>query len=78
MKMYGYLVEAIEKENSSSNELSEVVLEASSKDIIMIAEFLLQTAENMESMGGAYDHEHLSDANHYFEDSPHLVVVRPR
>ena len=78
MKMYGYSVEAIEKENSSSNELSEVVLEANSKDIRMIAEFLLQTAENMESMGSAYDHEHLSDENHYFKDSPHLVVVRPR
>lgn len=78
MKIFGYSRDALKLNDVVSEELAEIALEASSDEIRMIAEFLNKTADRMDSMGKSYDHEHLSDANHYFENSPHFVVVKSK
>ena len=77
MKIYGYRADSNE-EDTTPKEMAEISIVANAKELRMIAAFLQQTADNMDRMGSAYDHEHLSDANHFFESSPHIVVVRPR
>jgi hypothetical protein len=57
-------------------ELAEVAFEASPFELRKIAAFLSQAADNMETMGVAFDHEHLSEYQPGFEDSPHVVVFR--
>ena len=49
--------------------LNEVILETSSSEARKIASFLTQAANNMDSMGDTYDHEHLSDFLSEFENS---------
>jgi len=55
--------------------LFEITLAASPDELRKMATFLQSCADNMERMGGAYDHEHLSDRVKSFADSPHFVVV---
>lgn len=78
MKIYGYAADTVEQEDAVAKDLAEISLVADANELRMIAAFLNKTADNMDRMGATYDHEHLSDANHYFESSPHFVVVRPR
>ena len=78
MKIYGYATDTREQEHAVAKELTEISLEAGANELRMIAAFLNETADSMDRMGTTYDHEHLSDANHYFDSSPHFVVVRPR
>jgi hypothetical protein len=57
-------------------ELAEVTLSASPAELRRMAAFFAHSADEMERMGSAYDHLHLSDEQSGFEDSPHFVVVR--
>ena len=57
--------------------LVEIMLVASPTELRRIAEFLSAAATNMERMGGAYSHEHLSDRDRSFASSPHFVVAPP-
>ncbi len=76
MKIYGYEIKSHNEEEVIPMELDEISLMADAKELRMIAELINQTADNMDKMGSTYDHEHLSDANRYFEGSPHFVVVK--
>ncbi len=78
MKIYGYTTDSSAQEDATPKEMKEISVMADAKELRMIAAFLNKTADNMDRMGSTYDHEHLSDANHYFESSPHFVIVRPR
>ncbi|USF86411.1 Imm32 family immunity protein [Candidatus Endoriftia persephonae] len=77
MKIYGYKDEGLDIEQIVPAELAEITLVASPDELRMIASFLKTAAQEMERMGEAYDHEHLSDKNEpYFDNSPHFVVAR--
>ena len=78
MKIFGYSHESQDQEEGVSIELAEIVMEATTDEVRMIAAFLNKVADDMQSMGEDYDHEHLSDVNHYFKNSPHFVIVRSK
>ncbi len=77
MKIYGYKINNADIEEVIPSELAEITLVANSNELRMIAEFINKTADAMDIMGDTYDHEHLSDKNHYFNSSPHFVVSKP-
>jgi hypothetical protein len=77
MKIYGYEIGSSNLEEGIPSALAEITLIADSNELRMIAEFISNAADTMDKMGSTYDHEHLSDANHYFENSPHFVVTKP-
>ena len=73
MKLFGYLASA--SEQKAPLELSEMTLLASPADLREIAGFLLHAAKTMEHMGKSFDHMHLSDTLHQFENSPAFIVA---
>jgi hypothetical protein len=77
MKIYGYEIGSSNLEEGIPSALAEITLIADSNELRMIAEFISNAADTMDKMDSTYDHEHLSDANHYFENSPHFVVTKP-
>lgn len=78
MKLGGYSVEDRDADEVRFVELAEVSVSASPAELRRIAAFLSDAADTMERMGATYDHEHLSDRQSGFDDSPHFVVVRTR
>lgn len=85
MKLYGYESSELNMAEPASDEvsdvvpleLSEVTLCASPSELRQLAEFLGMCAVEMERMGGAYDHLHLSDQIKSFTGVPQFVVARP-
>lgn len=78
MKIYGYKDEGLDIDQIMPSELAEITLVASPEELKMIANFLISAADEMIRMGESYDHEHLSDKNKKFINSPHFVVARER
>jgi len=76
MKIFGYPDEGLPIEEIVSAELAEVTLNATSEELRRLAEFLSFCADEMDRMGAAYDHVHLSDRMKEFRQSPHFVVMR--
>jgi len=77
MKIYGYTDEGLEIEDIVPSELAEITLSATPEELRRIARFLENCASGMEARGKSWEHEHLSDKDHYFENSPHFVVFNP-
>jgi hypothetical protein len=77
MKLYGYSEAERSRSEPLPADLAEVTLVASASEIREMAEFLLFCASEMDRMGSAYDHIHLSDRVKQFARSPHFVVARP-
>jgi hypothetical protein len=46
-----------------------------SQELCRVTAFLAACADEMERMGDAYSHVHLSDRMREFEASPHFVVM---
>jgi hypothetical protein len=76
MKIVGYEETDLPIEEIKFIELASVQLEATPEELRKMAVFLSSAADDMESMGAVYDHEHLSDKQPGFEVSPHVVVCR--
>ena len=74
MKISGYADQGLPAEEVISSELAEITLLANPIELRKIAVFLNSAAENMERMGTNYSHEHLSDKQHGFGNSPHFTV----
>lgn len=77
MKLYGHPSGIDVDEGAVPDALAEITLVASPSELRRIAEFLSSAASNMERMGAAYSHEHLSDWDRSFASSPHFVVALP-
>lgn len=77
MKLYGHSGGADTDEVATPGALAELTLIASSSELRRIAQFLSAAASNMDRMGIAYSHEHLSDWDRSFALSPHFVVASP-
>lgn len=77
MKIYGYADEEKDIEDIVPDELVEITLVASPEELRRIARFLEDCANGMEVRGKSWEHEHLSDKDKYFKDSPHFVVFNP-
>ncbi|WP_443098095.1 Imm32 family immunity protein [Xanthomonas axonopodis] len=76
MKLFGYVDSNLPPEEVVPSELAEVTLCASPDDLRRIASFLNHCASEMDRMGPAYDHIHLSDQHKQFQASPHFAVCR--
>jgi hypothetical protein len=76
MKIAGYEGVDIPSEEIKFIELAAVQLEATPEELRKIATFLNTAADDMDSMGSVYDHEHLSDKQPGFENSPYVVILR--
>lgn len=74
MRLYGYPNHGLPIEQIKSEGLAEVSFVASPDEARRIAAFLLHAADEMERMGAAYSHVHLSDVQAGFDDSPHVTV----
>jgi hypothetical protein len=77
MKLYGYKFQEPPIEDIEIDELSDVTLAAKPDELRRIARFLEVAADEMERMGKDYSHEHLSDRDASFIDSPQLIVFNP-
>ena len=77
MKIHGYVDEGREIEEIVSPQLAEITLVATAEELRRIARFLENCASGMEVRGKSWEHEHLSDKDKYFKDSPHFVVFNP-
>jgi hypothetical protein len=75
--IYGYANNELPIEEVVSTELAEITLVATPDELRRIARFLESCASGMEARGRSWEHEHLSDKDHAFESSPHLVVFNP-
>ena len=75
MKLYGYADEGIPIEEVVPALLAEITLCATPEELRQIAEFFTSCAAEMERMGAAYDHVHLSDRLKQFRSSPQFVVA---
>jgi hypothetical protein len=75
MKLFGYSDDGISAEQVVPAALAEVTLCASADEVRKMASFLMSCAAEMDRMGAAYDHVHLSDRLKEFGDSPHFVVA---
>ena len=77
MKIHGYADEGKNIEEVVPAELAEITLVATPDELRRIARFLENCANGMESRGNSWEHEHLSDKDKHFNDSPHFVVFNP-
>jgi len=78
MRLYGYSNEGLEPQEVIPAKLAEITLCANADELRKIATFLESCAAEMDRMGAAYDHVHLSDRLKEFEASPHFVVAGAR
>ena len=76
MKLYGYSDEGLPVKDIVPVELAEVTVNGTPAELRRIADFLRFCANEMERMGEAYGHIHLSDHMKDFRSSPQLVVMR--
>jgi hypothetical protein len=74
MRIFGYAEEQREEVPAASRELAEITFVSTPEEARKIAAFLLHAADEMERMGSAYSHIHLSDKQPGFDDSPHVTV----
>jgi hypothetical protein len=77
LKLYGHSGGTDADELATPSALAEITLVASPSELRRIAQFLSAAASNMDRMGMAYSHEHLSDWDRSFALSPHFVVAPP-
>ncbi len=77
VKIHGYADEGLEIEEIVPAELAEITLVANPEELRRIASFLETCANGMETRGKTWEHEHLSDRDRYFWDSPQFVVFNP-
>lgn len=77
MNIHGYADEGLEIEAIVPAELAEISLVANPEELRRTAKFLEGCAAAMEARGKSWEHEHLSDVDHHFKDSPHFVVFNP-
>jgi len=77
MEAHGYAKEEQDVENLTPSELAEITLVASPDELRRIAKFLEHCASEIDSCGKSWCHEHLSDKDKSFINSPHFVVFNP-
>ena len=77
MRIHGYADAGLPVEDVVSAEHAEITLVATPEELRRIARFLESCANGMEARGRSWEHEHPSDKDRSFEDSPHLVVFNP-
>jgi hypothetical protein len=75
MKLFGFSETSYAAQAVRPDTLAEVTLVATPAELRRIAEFLVSTAMDMETMGVKYSHEHLSDWDHSFESAPEFVIA---
>ena len=73
MKLFGYTSKDYE-EMIAPTELAEITLAATPEELRRIANFLQSCAEGIEKRGMQWEHEHLSDKDLLFRESPQLIV----
>jgi hypothetical protein len=77
VKIHGYANEGLKTEEIVPVELAEITLVATPQELRRMAKFLENCANGMETRGKSWEHEHLSEKDRLFENSPHFVVFNP-
>ncbi|MBU84283.1 hypothetical protein [Alcanivorax sp.] len=74
MEFFGYTEELLQVDSPQPAKLPEVTISASPSELRAIANFLLASADDMETEGSKFEHEHFE-----FDpvDNPALVVSNP-
>ncbi|RYE80479.1 MAG: hypothetical protein EOO80_03750 [Oxalobacteraceae bacterium] len=75
MNLFGYSDDGVGAEQGGPVALAEVTLCASADEVRTMASFLMSCAAEMDRIGCAYDHVHLSDRLKKFEDWPRFVIA---
>jgi len=75
MKIHGYSDQDRSSGEIRPKQMAEISLVATPAELRRIANFLNKAADTMQRMGANYGHEHLSDRQAGFDDSPHFVVI---
>ncbi len=78
MKIFGYKDEGLAPADIRPTELAEITLVATPEELREIAQFIISAADEMETKGSDWEHEHLSDKQKGFEGSPHFVIYNPK
>ena len=76
MHIYGYEDKGQPFGTVAPSPMAEITLNATPAELRAMADFLRSCADEMDRMGGAFDHAHLSDRMKQFSSSPHFVVAR--
>lgn len=74
MRILGYTEEQRDEVPAAPRELAGITFVSTTDEARKIAAFLLHAADEMERMGSAYSHIHLSDKQPGFDDSPNVTV----
>jgi hypothetical protein len=77
MKIHGYVNKGSKTGEIMPVELTEITLVAAPTELRRIAKFLENCANGMETQGKSWEHEHLSDRDQLFQNSPHFIVFNP-
>lgn len=77
MKIHGISQQEQYSEDLIPADLAEITLVAAPSELRRIAKFLENCAAGMDEYGKAWVHEHLSDQDKSFKNSPHFVVYNP-
>ena len=77
IKFYGYPDKKPSSEQCGPLTLREVTLSASPAELRRIANFLIRAAGEIEQHGAEWEHEHLCDCEHGFDDAPSFVIFNP-
>ncbi len=76
MKLFGYPDQGLPIDEIVPAKLAEVTVNATPRELRRMAEFLQFCASEMDRMGDAYGHIHLSDHMKEFRTSSEFVVMR--
>jgi len=74
MEFFGYTENLQQAENPAPAKLPEVTISASPSELRAIAQFLIEAADNIETQGAGFEHEHFPRNK---EADPELVVFNP-
>jgi len=77
MKFWGYSNQDKQSGKDVPSAMAEITLMAHPDELRQIANFLRDTANEMERHGKHFGHEHLADRMCGFSDAPQLIVCPP-
>jgi hypothetical protein len=74
MLIYGYSETEYKVDDNEPEKMAEVTVVADANELRYMAKFLEHTADSMESNSDQFGHEHLSDYDKRFKNSPEFIV----
>ena len=73
MKLFGY-TEKSHKKQEAPEPLTEITLVVNPEELRKMAKFFNQKAQEIETLGTDFEHEHLSDIEDEFSNCPQIII----